>query len=73
MSISNRVDVTVVDETPSEGVSSFSIPMVLGTTGIPEIKDEVQVYESMQDIPDAVDQTTKEYQALQKIFSRPSE
>jgi len=37
MPISSRVDVTVVDETPTEGVPSFNIPMVLGTSGIPEI------------------------------------
>ncbi|MCF8012292.1 MAG: hypothetical protein K9L56_13530 [Clostridiales bacterium] len=70
MPISSRVDVTVMDQTPTESVPSFNIPLVLGTGGIPEIKDEVITLERFEDLPDAVDPTTKEYQVLQKIFAQ---
>lgn len=70
MPISSRVDVTVIDETPTDTVPSFNIPLVLGTGGIPEIKDEIVMLERFEDLPDAVDPTTKEYQALQKIFAQ---
>ena len=70
MPISSRVDVTVLDQTPTDAVPSFNVPLVLGTSGIPEIKDEIYMLESMEGAPDALDPTHPEYQALQKIFSQ---
>lgn len=70
MPISSRVDVTILDQTPTDAVPSFNIPLVLGTSGIPEIKDEIYMLESMEDAPDALDATHPEYQALEKIFSQ---
>jgi len=70
MPISSKVDVTVLDQTPTDSVPSFNIPLVLGTSGITEIKDEIYMLEQMDDAPDALDVTHKEYQALQKIFSQ---
>ncbi len=70
MPISSRVDVDVIDQFPTDTVPSLSIPVVLGTSGIAEIKDEIFVMESAEGIPDAVDPTYKEYQALQAIFSQ---
>lgn len=70
MPITQRVDVDVIDQTLSTKVPSFTIPMVLGTSGISAIKDEVLVFGGMEDVPDAVDVTTEEYQMLQKIFSQ---
>ena len=70
MTISSRVDVTVLDQTPTDSVPSFNIPLVLGTSGIAEVKDEIYMLEEMNDMPDAVDVTDPEYQAMQKIFSQ---